>query len=127
MRLHFALLFLAAGLCAAAELKSGPPLNYRVVPSWAQLPQGWNFGECSGVDVDKDDNVWVFNRGSHPVIQFDHNGKMLQAWTDVPIKSSHGIRVAPDGNIWTVDVKGHAIVKFSPLGRVMEVIAQAGN
>jgi len=23
-----------------------------------------NFGECSGVNVDKNDNVWVFNRGA---------------------------------------------------------------
>jgi hypothetical protein len=39
----------------AADLKTGPPLNYHVVENWAQLPEGWNFGECSGVDVDKDD------------------------------------------------------------------------
>src|SRR3954447_20763026 len=98
---------------AAAELASGPPLPLQPVKDWAQLPAGWNFGETSGVDVDKNDNVWVFNRGTHPVIQLDKNGKVLQAWTDVPIKSTHGIRVGPDGNIWAVDVKGHAIVKFN--------------
>src|SRR5258708_6242416 len=119
----FAIAFALALPISAAD----PQLPHKVVQNWAQLPAGWNFGECSGVDVDKDDNVWIFNRGTHPVMQFDHNGKLVQAWTDVPIKSSHGIRVGPDGNIWAIDVKGHALVKFNPLGRVLEVIAQAGN
>ena len=57
------------------------------------MPAGWNFGETTGVDVDK-------------------NGKVLQSWTDVPIKAFHGIRVGPDGNVWGVGVKGRAVVKF---------------
>ena len=97
---------------ASAELTSGPPLPNQLVKDWAQMPAGWNFGETTGVDVDKNDNVWVFNRGAHPVIQFDKNGKVLQSWTDVPIKASRGIRVGPDGNIWRVGVKGRAVVKF---------------
>src|SRR5437773_12059290 len=75
---------------AYAELKTGPQLPLQIVKDWAKLPKGWNFGECSGVAVDKDDNVWVFNRGSQPVIQFDKNGKFLHAWPDVVVKSSHG-------------------------------------
>src|SRR5213083_303132 len=91
---------------AVAKLKSGPTLPYAVDPSWPQLPKGYNFGECSGVDVDKRGNVWVFNRGHWPVIQFDRRGKMLQAWSvdAVRILSAHGLRVAPDGNLWLIDV-----------------------
>ena len=69
--------------------------------------------------VDKDDNVWVFNRGAHPVIESDRNGKFLRAWNEVPVKSSHGIRVGPDGNIWAVDVAGHTLFEFTPEGRVL--------
>jgi len=94
----------------SAELKSGPSLPHKVVKNWAQLPKGWNFGECSGVAVDRRDNVWVFNRGPHPVIQFDKNGKMLQAWGENTFISSHGIRVDDDGAIWAVDVKGHVVM-----------------
>lgn len=118
------LLLAFAGIHCAADLKSGPPLPYHVVKDWAKLPEGWNFGESSGVDVDKNDNVWVFNRGAHPVIQMDKNGKFLRAWADPPIKSSHGIRVDPEGNIWMVDVKGHAVLKFNDAGRLLMVIAQ---
>ena len=113
-----------------AELKSGPPLPHRLVKDWAQLPKGMNFGECSGVDVDRHDNVWVFNRGAHPVIQFDKKGKMLQSWDQdtLRVRSSHGIRVDPDGNLWGVDVKGHVLLKLSPAGRVLMVLGRsAGN
>ncbi|MBI1896232.1 MAG: hypothetical protein HYS04_06805 [Acidobacteria bacterium] len=120
MRSLLAIAILA--LPAWAELKSGPPLPHKLVPNWAQLPKGWNFGECSGVDVDKDDNVWVFNRGPHPLIQFDKSGKFLQAWPEVPVTSSHGVRVGPGGNIWLVDVKGHTLFTLTPAGRLLQVI-----
>jgi DNA-binding beta-propeller fold protein YncE len=104
---------------AFAQLKSGPPLPHQLVKDWAKLPKGWNFGECSGVTTDRQDNVWVFTRGAHPVLQFDRAGKFLQAWPDIKIVSSHGIRVDADGNVWLVDVKGHIIFKCSPEGRVL--------
>jgi DNA-binding beta-propeller fold protein YncE len=115
---------IAAQGVLAAELKSGPPLPHKLVKDWAQLPKGWNFGECSGVDVDNNDNVWVFNRGLHQVIQFDKGGKMIQAWPDVPVRVAHGIRVGPDGGVWAVDVKGHLLLKFTPAGRVQMVFGQ---
>jgi hypothetical protein len=126
MRNQMLLLLVTASLPALAELKSGPTMNYSVVEGWAQLPKGWNFGECSGVDIDKNDNVWVFNRGAHPVIQFDKSGKMLQAWSEVPVTSAHGIRVDADGNIWVVDVAGHRVSKFTPAGRLLMTIGQVG-
>jgi DNA-binding beta-propeller fold protein YncE len=127
MRTNILALLIWVALPALAELKSGPPLPHHVVADWAQLPKGWNFGETSGVDVDKDDNVWVFNRGAHPVIQFDKSGKMLQAWTEVPLKTAHGLRVDRDGNIWTVDVEAHRLMKFTPGGRLLMMIGQVGG
>lgn len=110
-----------------AQVGTVPDLPHGPVASWAQLPKGWNFGEVSGVDVDRFDNVWVFNRGAHPVMQFDKNGKLLQSWSEVPVKSSHGLRVDPQGNVWLVDVEGHALLKFTPDGRLLMVIANAGR
>jgi DNA-binding beta-propeller fold protein YncE len=131
MKSALALWTLASTLAVAADLKSGPALPYQVVDGWAKLPKGWNFGECSGVAVDKQDNVWVFNRGNHPVIEFDRDGKMLQAWPDVKVVSSHGIRVDADGNVWGVDVKGHVVIKYNREGRVLMILGNrqgvAGN
>jgi DNA-binding beta-propeller fold protein YncE len=115
---------LGAAAACMAQVKEGPALPHKVVKDWAKLPDGWNFGETSGVAVDKDDNVWVFNRGNHPVLQFDSNGKMLRSWPEVPIKSSHGIRVDEEGNVWTVDVKGHQLFKWTPTGRLLMVLGR---
>jgi DNA-binding beta-propeller fold protein YncE len=127
MRLEITVIIAFAALPALAELKSGPPLPHHVVADWAQLPKGWNFGECSGVAIDKDDNVWVFNRGAHPVIEFDKSGKMLQAWTEVPVTAAHGLKVDRDGNIWTVDVAAHRVMKFTTGGHLLMMIGQVGG
>lgn len=122
------LIFFSLTLAAAlAEGPSVPVLPYHAVDNWAKLPAGWNLGECSGVAVDRKDNVWVFNRGPHPVIEFDRTGKMLQAWSDVPVKSSHGIRVDPEDNVWLIDVAGHKVLKMSPQGRVLMIIGGVGD
>ena len=118
---------LAAAMAWPADLSNAPRLDYRLVVGWPELPKGWNLGECSGVDVDADDNVWVFHRGKRAVMQFDPAGRLIQAWEDVPVAASHGIRVGPEGNIWLVDVGGHAVLKCDRTGRVLMVIAMAGH
>lgn len=72
--------------------------------------------------MDADGNIWFYNRGSHPVIQFSSDGKVLQAWKEDPklsghAGSAHGMGVGPDGGVWLVDREGAAIWKFSPEGR----------
>ena len=51
--------------------------EFDVVKGWEQLPEGWSFVEVAGVAVDSKDRVYVFNRGEHPVIVFDKDGKKL--------------------------------------------------
>jgi DNA-binding beta-propeller fold protein YncE len=124
-------IYFVAGLAAVssssgAEIKSGPPLPHKLVRNWAKLPPGWNFGECSGVSVDKDDNVWVYNRSKRPVIEFDKDGNVLQAWGGDIMTGPHGIKVAADGDIWTVDRTGQVVFKLTPLGRVIMTIGRVG-
>src|SRR3954469_18216230 len=116
-----------------AKLKGGPALPFKANANWAQLPAGYNFGECTGVDVDKQGNVWVLNRGHWPLMQFDRNGKMLKAISvdTLNISDTHGIRVAPDGNLWCVDRDGQVLFKVSTEGRILMILGQrrtvAGN
>jgi len=116
---------------SGAQLQSGPPLPHKLVADWAKLPKGWNFGECAGLAVDKDDSVWVVNRGQRPVIQLDRNGNVLQSWGDGLFKSVHAITLDSDGNPWIVDVLGHVLFKFNREGRVQLVLGArqgvAGN
>ena len=116
---------------AFAQLKSGPPLPHKLVPDWPKLPKGWNFQECAGIAVDKDDSVWVFHRGQRPVMQFDRQGNLLQSWGDGMFKSPHGITIDNEGNVWLVDVMGHVVIKTTRDGRVKMVLGArqgvAGN
>ena len=52
---------------------------YEPVENWAKLPPGWSFKEIGRVGVDKNDNVYVFNRGEHPMIVFDRDGNFLRS------------------------------------------------
>src|SRR5262249_29749922 len=55
--------------------------RYQVVDDWAKLPDGWALNaDVAAVGVDKNDNVYCFNRGEHPMIVFDRNGNFLRSW-----------------------------------------------
>ena len=117
--------FLTALLLPAAllaQLQSGPPLPHQLVRDWAKLPRGWNLGQSTGVAIDKDDNVWVFNRGSHPVLKFDRNGNFLESWGEGLFTSPHGLRFDHWGKLWAVDVMGHAVMKLTAAGKLQIVL-----
>jgi len=108
------------------SLQHGPMLPHKLVANWPTLPKGYNFGETTGVDIDKSGNVWVANRGAWPVFEFDKNGEMLQAWNHDTVrltegigKGAHGLKVDVYGNIWLGDVDGNINFKFSPVGRLL--------
>lgn len=123
------ILLLSCGAAALlfGQLASGPPLPIKLISEWAKLPKGMYIGECSGVATDKDDNVWVFNRGKSPILKFDKTGRLLDAWENVPVTSSHGIKVDPDGNVWTVDVGANSVKKWARDGRMLMQIGNAGG
>ena len=50
--------------------------RYEVNADWAKLPDGRSFKEVGGVGVDSNDNVYVFNRGDHPMMVFDREGQL---------------------------------------------------
>jgi len=96
------------------ELPSGRRLG--------KLPEGWSYVEATSVAVDASDNVWVFNRGEHPVIVFDRHGKFLRSWGEGLVRRAHGINVGPDGSIWLTDDLHHTIRQFSPDGKLLLTI-----
>jgi hypothetical protein len=65
------------GSAGMATVGSGA-YAYEPVENWAKLPPGWSFKEIGGVGVDRHDNVFVFNRGEHPMIVFDCDGTTNQ-------------------------------------------------
>jgi hypothetical protein len=55
------------GSAGMATVGSGA-YTYEPVENWAKLPPGWSFKEIGAVGVDRHDNVFVFNRGEHPML-----------------------------------------------------------
>ena len=96
--------------------------TYKVDTEWAKLPSGWSFLEVADVVVDGDDNVYVFNRGDHPMIVFDREGNFLRSWGEETFSRAHGVTLGPDGNLWCVDDKDHTIRKCTLEGKVLLTI-----
>jgi NHL repeat len=97
-------------------------MNYRPVEGWGRLPEGWSYVEATSVGVDASDNVYVFNRGAHPVIVFDREGKFLRSWGEGVFRRAHGITVGPDGSLWLTDDLHHTIRQFTAEGKLLLTI-----
>src|SRR5262244_1306078 len=102
-------------------------MGYTPVEGWGTLPQGWSFVEATAVAVDEDDNVWVFNRGAHPVIVFDKNGVFKRSWGEGLIRRAHGITIGPDGTIWLTDDLHHTVRQFTPEGKLLLTLGDPDN
>ena len=96
--------------------------TFRVLEGWGKLPEGWRYVEAAGVAVDSRDNVYVFNRGEHPVIVFDREGNFLRSWGEGLVGRAHGITVGPDDEVWLTDDGNHTIRKFTPEGKLFLTI-----
>ena len=61
-----------------ASLGSGQ-FTYEVSGAdWGSLPEDWTYKEATAVAVDSADNVYVFNRGTHPMVVFDPDGNIVR-------------------------------------------------
>lgn len=101
--------------------------RYEPVDNWAKLPGGWSFKEVAAVGCDASDNVYVFNRGAHPVIVFDREGNFLRSWGEGVFPRAHGLHVAPDGTLWLTDDGDHTVRQCTPEGRVLLTIGIPGK
>ena len=113
-----------------------PTIAFDSVPNPLTLPDGWNFGEVSGVAVNSKGHVFVFSRGNTngpayaaaaaQLLEFDQNGKFIReigkglyAWS-----FAHTVKIDPQDNIWATDKGSDTVVKFTPNGRVAMVFGR---
>ncbi len=124
--------------------------------SWPQpLPNNWTFGLVSKISIDRHGNVWIIHRpasvnaeggqgvkapgkiAAPPVVEFDANGKFLQAWGgkgagyDWP-GSEHNVFVDQKDNVWISGTEGAGtaeaplsddmILKFTTSGKFINQI-----
>lgn len=94
---------------------------------WGELPDGWEFRDVGGVGVDRDDNVYVFNRGAHPLVVFDQKGTLLGSWGEGLFVRAHGVHMGPDDTIYLTDDGDHTVRKCTLDGRVLLEIGLPGK
>ena len=80
---------------------------------WGKLPEGHEFNQVAGVAVDKDDNVYLYNRSSHQLMVFDREGNFQKSWSE-KFSNPHGIHIGPDGNFYLADRDAQVVLKYSP-------------
>jgi hypothetical protein len=92
---------------------------YRVIADWAKLPEGWSFRDVAAVAVDHKDQVYVFNRGEHPMIVFDRNGNFLRSWGEGRFPRAHGLHIGPDETLYCTDDGDHTMRRCTLDGKVL--------
>ncbi|MBI2321214.1 MAG: hypothetical protein HYU88_03765 [Chloroflexi bacterium] len=111
---------------AALKVGSGR-YRYEVVRSWGQLPHGWAFGKISGVAVDSQGRVFVYQRTDRPILVFDRDGRFLATWGEGLITDAHGIYVGSDDHVYAVDRDDHQVLKFTPDGTLVMTLGTRGE
>jgi DNA-binding beta-propeller fold protein YncE len=110
----------------SAVLGSGEH-RYRVVENWAKLPDKWEFMDVAAVAVDSKDQIYVFNRGEHPVIVFDRQGNFLRSWGEGVFKRAHGLHIDSHDNLYCTDDGDHTVRRCTPMGKIELTIGIPGK
>jgi DNA-binding beta-propeller fold protein YncE len=100
---------------------------YEIVPGWGQLPEGWFLKDVAAVAVDRHDRVYVFNRGTHPMIVFDSDGNFLRSWGEGLFNRPHGLHIGDDDAVYCTDDGDHTVRKCTPQGVVLLEIGVPGR
>jgi DNA-binding beta-propeller fold protein YncE len=130
------------------------PNPYRMVDSWAQMPDGREMGAFGDITMDRDGNhVWAIVRCDAPVemfgwecldsdldpiLKFDLDGNLIDSFGSGMFIWPHGIHVDDDNNVWVTDgvrddripegdPRGHAVYKFSPTGELLMTLGTPGT
>src|SRR5207248_658880 len=100
--------------------------RFKAREGWGVLPDGWRFVDVAGVATDSHDRVFVFNRGDHPVIIFDREGRFIGSWGENLFTRPHGITIGPDNMVYCTDDLDHTVKKFTPTGELVGIIGKSG-
>ena len=101
--------------------------RYELVDGWAKLPKGWSFLDVGGIAIDKEDKVYVLNRGEHPVIVFDRDGNIVRSWGEGFFSRAHGSCIGPDNSVYCTDDRIHVVAKFTPDGKLLMTLGSKGH
>ena len=100
--------------------------RYEYHGDWARLPRGQSFQIPSAVAVDSRDRVYVFQREGPPILVFDRDGYLLDAWPRRPgeLEDAHFVTVSPDNHLFLTDRDSHQVLKYTTDGKLVMVLGK---
>ena len=110
----------------AVQLGSGEYI-FEVNENWAKVPAEITLGDCAAVGVDRQQRVYAFNRGEHPVAVFDADGNLLRTWGEGVFRRPHGVHMGPDDTIYLTDDGDHTVRKCTLDGKVQMTLGIPGE
>lgn len=109
-------------------------INYELVEAWPQLPEGYSFGQPTGIGIDSQQHIFVFHRAGrkwtdpfpenfiekNTILELDaETGTIINEWGANQFIMPHGLAVDQHNNIWVTDVGLHQVLKFSHDGTLL--------
>ncbi|MEN9600140.1 MAG: hypothetical protein RL596_2461 [Bacteroidota bacterium] len=127
------------GQSDSAKFKS-QAISYVLDTVWNQTCKNYIVGQPTGVGIDKNNHIFVFQRtgrkwtepfpdsliSQNTVLELDNEtGKMINSWGSNFFIMPHGLTVDKDNNIWITDVGLHQIFKFTHEGKLLMKVGTA--
>ena len=100
--------------------------TYTPVENWGNFPDEVILGDVAGIAIDANDQVYLFNRGQHPVVVLSQNGELLRTWGHGIFTNPHGASIGPDQCIYLTDNFDHTVRKFSLTGELLMELGTPG-
>ena len=100
--------------------------TYTPVENWGNFPDEVILGDVAGIAIDANDQVYLFNRGEHPVVVLCQNGEVLRTWGHGIFTNPHGASIGPDQCIYLTDNFDHTVRKFSLTGELLLELGTPG-
>jgi hypothetical protein len=104
--------------------ESAARYTFEVQPGWSQVPTEIELGDVAGIAIDAKDQVYLFNRGPHPVVVLSKAGEFLHSWGHGVFENPHGANIGADGAIYLTDNGDHTVRKFSLDGKLLLQIGE---
>jgi hypothetical protein len=123
-------------------LQRGEPSQVMAFESTGKLLRSWGqgaFPSAHGLRVDRQDNVWITDRGLQQVLKFSPQGKLLMALGTQGVQGNNeskdalngpsDVVIAPNGDIFVSDGESTStrIVKYSKDGKLIKFWGSKGS
>jgi DNA-binding beta-propeller fold protein YncE len=89
------------------------PYAFQPADGWGVIPTEIELGDVAGIAIDAKDQVYLFNRGKHPVVVLDRTGAFKTSWGHGLFGNAHGAHIGTDQCIYLTDNGNHTVRKFT--------------